>query len=86
MDDRRLFDYLQVCKVQTHAYALQKIQEKFVDEYARQAREDLSHNVDKHRTVMCLKRWVGGNGKDAYLSIMNGKASAYKSKLPSSKK
>lgn len=82
MDNRRLFDYLQVCKVQTHAYALQKIQEKFVDEYARQARDDLSQNVDKRRTVMCLSRWVGGVGKDAYLSIMSGKAMAYKKKYP----
>ncbi len=81
LDERKLKDYLQVCKVQTHAYALKKLDEQFVEEYARQAKEDFSKNANVWRTLLCLKRWIGGNGKDAYLSVMRGKALAYKKKL-----
>ena len=81
LDECRLKDYLQVCKVQTHAYALQKLEEKYVEAYARQAKEDFSKNAGVMRTLLCLKRWVGGAGKDAYLSVMYGRAKAYKRKL-----
>lgn len=81
LDERRLKDYLQVCKVQTHAYAIKKLDEQYVEEYARQAKEDFSRNADKVRTLLCLKRWVGGAGRDAYLSMMSGRALSYKKKL-----
>lgn len=81
LDERKLKDYLQVAKVQTHAYAMKKLQEKFVTEYARQAKEDFNQNAGILRTLLCLKQWLGGNGKGAYLSMMLGFEKLYKKKL-----
>lgn len=81
LDERKLKDYLQVCKVSTHAYAMKKIQPKFIKEYARQAKADFRKNSGVLRTLMCLKRWVGFSGKGAYLSVMFGMEKAYKKKM-----
>lgn len=81
IDDQKIRDYLQCRKVMTHAYALKKIDEKYVKEYARQAREDFRRNAGVIRTLLCLKRWLGGSGKGAYLSVMFGLEKAYKRHL-----
>lgn len=81
LDERKFRDYLQVCKVQTHAYAMQKIQEKYVDAYARQAKKDFSGGPGVARTLLCLRKWIGGAGTGAYLSVMFGRARAYKRKM-----
>ncbi len=85
LDDRKLKDYLQMCKVQTHGYAIQKIDEKYVEEYCRQAKEDFSRNCGILRTLVCLRRWLG-NGEGVYLSTMFGKGKAYKKHLNKGKK
>jgi len=81
LDNRKLRDYLQMCKIQTHAYALSKIDIKFADEYCRRAKQDLSRNCGIFRTVLGIKRWLGGSGIGAYLAIMLGKGSLYKKHL-----
>ena len=81
IDDQKLRDYLQCRKIMTHSYALQKLEEKYVDEYARRAREDFKKDAGMMRTLLCLKRWFGGTGTRAYLSVMFGQAKAYKRKL-----
>jgi len=81
LDNRKLRDYLQMCKIQTHAYALSKIDVKFADEYCRRAKVDLSRNCGMLRTLLGLKRWLGGSGKGAYLAIMFGRGRAYKKHL-----
>lgn len=81
LDDRKLKDYLQVCKIQTHAYAMRKLQPRFIADYAKQAKEDFSQNSSVLRTLLCLKRWINGNGKGAYLSCMYGFANRYKKRI-----
>lgn len=42
--DRRQLDYLQLVKVHTHRYALEKIQPQFVKEYCKRAKKDIHSN------------------------------------------
>ncbi len=82
LDERKLKDYLQMCKVQTHGYAMKKLDEEYVAEYARQAREDFSQNAGIVRTLLCLRKWLkGSGGNGVYLSIMLGREKAYKKHL-----
>lgn len=83
LDESKLKDYIQVCKVQTHAYALEKLEPQYVKEYVRRAREDFRQNVGIVRTLMCLRKWLGkrGNGSITYLCCMFGFAQQYKKRM-----
>lgn len=81
LDERKLTDYLQLCKVQTHAFGILKIDAKYVKEYCRQAKADFAHNCGILRTLICLKFWLGGSGSGAYLGTMFGMGKAYKAHL-----
>ena len=70
--DPRMTDYLQLCKIQTHRYALEKIRPEFVKEYARQAREDLSSTGSFWRSYFLIKKMVGKKSAAIYWAIMRG--------------
>lgn len=57
--NQQLLDYLQIVKVQTHFYALEKIQKKFRKKYIRQMRIDLKRNASFLRTILILYRYLG---------------------------
>lgn len=57
--DPRLTDLLQLCKVQTHRYALEKIRPEYLREYARLAREDLLTTGTPYRTCAIARQMVG---------------------------
>lgn len=68
--DPRLTDCLQICKIQTHRYALEKIRPEFLKEYARQAREDLVTTGRFLRTYFLFKEMVGKKSAMIYWGIM----------------
>lgn len=68
--DQRLTDYLQLSKLQTHRYALEKIRPEFVKEYARQAREDLSSTGSFWRSFFMVKKMLGKRSAMFYWAIM----------------
>ena len=68
--DPRITDYLQLCKIQTHRFALEKIQPQFVREYARQAREDLSTTGSFWRTYFMAKEMLGKRSACIYWAVM----------------
>lgn len=70
--DFRLNDWLLLCKMQTHRYALEKIKPEFVIEYARQAREDIL-NTDTGsylRTFDLVKRGLNKRSAVFYSAIV----------------
>lgn len=66
----RIIDYLQMCKIQTHRYALEKIKPEFVKEYACQARADLGTTGSFWRTLSLAKKLVGKRSALFYWAIM----------------
>lgn len=57
--DPRLTDLLQICKVQTHRYALEKIRPEYLREYALRARADLLTTGTPRRTCAMARKMVG---------------------------
>ena len=57
--NQRLIDNLQMCKIQTHRYALSKIKKQFIEEYKRRAKEDLLTLCDKKRTYKIAELMLG---------------------------
>ncbi len=68
--DQRLIDNLQMCKIQTHRYALSKIKEEYKEEYLRRARADLNALCDMGRTYKIANMMLGSEVADAYRKIM----------------
>lgn len=68
--DQRITDYLHLCKIQTHRYALEKIKPEFVKEYARQAREDLATTGSFWRSYFMIKKMLGKRSATFYWAIM----------------
>lgn len=61
MRDRRLLDYLQIIKVNTHGYALDRIDKSLYKKYRKQAMAQLDKYAGKLRTL-CLLLVYGGKG------------------------
>lgn len=57
--DRCLQDLLQVVKIQTHGYALSKLDQKYRKEYIKRARKQLDRNMGYWRTVVLLLMYTG---------------------------
>ena len=70
--DQKLIDYLQVCKIQTHRYAICKIKKEFLKEYARQAKADLKSTGKFWRSARLIKAQVGKQSLLFYIGIMTG--------------
>lgn len=56
--DRRLLDYLQVVKIQTHLYSVEKIQKKYLKKYVKQMREDIKKDAGFLRTVLLIRKYA----------------------------
>lgn len=67
-----LIDNLQMCKIQTHRYALSKIREEFRERYVEQARADLNSLCGFRRTCKMAYIMLGSGAADAYKKIMQG--------------
>lgn len=57
--DERLKDLLQIVKIQTHGYALSKIEKKFKKKYIKRARQQLDRNMGYWRTVGLIMMYTG---------------------------
>ena len=65
-----LTDYLQICKFQTHRYALGKIQDKYKEEYRKRAKEDLlSTDFGKH-TIERIQELLGKEASAEYKEMI----------------
>lgn len=67
-----LLDNLQMCKIQTHRYALSKISEQYRNEYIRRAREDLNLLDNFQRTYKVANIMLGKEVAEDYKKIMQG--------------
>lgn len=69
--DQKLLDFLQLSKVQTHCFTLQKIQKKFLKEYRERAKADFRTNgMSVFRTVLLIVKYFGRDNLKTYLRIM----------------
>ena len=59
MRDRRLLDYLQIIKVNTHGYALGRIEKQYYKRYKKEAAVQLDKYAGTFRTL-CLLMVYGG--------------------------
>ncbi len=70
--NQKLIDNLQMCKIQTHRYALSKIRTEYREEYLRRARADLNYLCDFQRTCKIANMMLGSEMADEYRKIMQG--------------
>lgn len=70
--DQRLIDYLQLCKIQTHRYAMGKIRPEFLREYVRRARKDLNSTGKFFRTLSLAWKMIGKKSTAIYFATMTG--------------
>lgn len=68
--DQHVIDYLQLCKVDTHVYALDKIKPEFFNEYVKQARADFKTTGSTLRTYRMCKQLRGKKKAAKYMAIM----------------
>lgn len=71
--NQRLIDNLQMCKLQTHRYALSRIREEFRGRYLEQAQADLHSLCDPGRTIRIAEMMLGHEAAEAFREIMQGK-------------
>lgn len=57
--DKWIQDLLQIVKIQTHGYALSRLEKPYRKEYIRKARVQLDRNMGYWRTVCLLLRYTG---------------------------
>lgn len=67
---KELYDYLQIVKLHTHIYALQKLLPQYVKEYAVRARQDILHNMSFIQTALVYRKSVSRRDKAFFLAIM----------------
>lgn len=67
---QRLIDNLQMCKIQTHRYALSKIREEFKQRYLELARDDLNTLCNFQRTYKIANIMLGSEAAGEYRKIM----------------
>ena len=71
LNDRKLLDFLQMSKIQTHCFAFQRIQKKYLKEYCQKAKKDFkSNHMTVFRTLLLLYKYFGKANMLAYISIM----------------
>lgn len=68
--DAKLTDMLQVSKVGTHRYALEKLRPEFIKEYADQVREDLKTTGTFWRSYFLIRQMSGREHAKFYWAIM----------------
>ena len=61
-----LNDCLQVSKVQTHLYALNKIKAEFVKIYKERAKKDLNRIKNKKETYELVAKYIGKENAEVY--------------------
>lgn len=67
----RLIDYLQICKIQTHLYALSKIKDEYKNTYVQRAKADLMTTDIEGRTYMIAQKYIGNEQAEYYKAIIN---------------
>lgn len=68
--DAKLTDMLQLSKVGTHRYALEKLLPEYIKEYADQARQDLCSTGSFWRTYFLVRQMSGKEHAKCYWAIM----------------
>lgn len=68
----RLIDHLQMCKIQTHLYALEKIKPEYKTVYANRAKTDLEVFGNEQRTYFLAQKRLGEKNARDYKDIMHG--------------
>lgn len=71
--NQEIIDYYQMCKIQTHRYALEKIRSEYKAEYTRRMLDDLQSLMDKNRTYKMARIYLGEEISNEMMSYMNGK-------------
>ena len=70
-NNARLIDYLQICKIQTHMYAINKIRSEYKNVYIQRAKADLETTGTQERTYRIAQRYIGNENAEYYKAIMN---------------
>ena len=65
-----LNDCLQVSKVQTHLYAMNKIKAEFVKTYKERAKKDLNRIKNKKETCELVAKYIGKENAEVYKKII----------------
>lgn len=73
-----LTDQLQMCKIQTHLYAMRKIRDEFKKVYLKHAKQDLDTTGAFERTYALAKERIGQENAEYYKAIENENVDAFK--------
>ena len=70
--DRRQLDYLQIVKVHTHRYALEKIKPQYISEYCKRSKRDIRSNYKFFEGSYII--WHNGSKEDMlyYIALYFG--------------
>lgn len=68
--DAKLTDMLQLSKVGTHRYAMEKLRPEFIKEYSEQAREDFKTTGTFWRSYFLIRKMSGRDNAKFYWAIM----------------
>lgn len=68
---KEMYDYLQIVKLHTHIYALQKLLPQYVKEYAVCARQDILHNMNFTQANLVYRKTLSRRDKAFFLAIMS---------------
>lgn len=74
--DKRQIELLEVVKIQTHRWALEKLKSEFVAEYCCQAKSDLDTNFDFRTGINIIKRSCSKSDLAFYKAIRKNKVSS----------
>lgn len=77
LQDARLTDYLQMVKIQTHIYALQKIKSEYKKVYIKRAKDDLQTNGTERRTYYLAKKYIGKQSANNYKAIIHERTRSF---------
>lgn len=70
LQDSRTRDYIQISKLQTHLYAIEKIDNKYLKTYIKKMKKDLSKNMKALRNLIITKAYLG-NDKFLKMNMIN---------------
>lgn len=69
---KELVEALQIIKLQTHIYAIQKLVPEYMKEYVKKAKKDLLNNIGFCNSAAIFKSAVGKADKAYFYAIMSG--------------
>lgn len=78
LGDKEQLEYLQVVKIQTHQWALEKIKKQFIREYVKRAKVDMLSNLTAFESIIIAKKYTDKRNRRYNSALCYGQVLAVK--------